>query len=590
MRQFRSKLSVAILAALGVALAFPAVSLGMDEDAFQAHLRAGEFAPAMAMANAAEPAFRDAMLSKIAEAQAAAGMRKQSLTTLAEVSNDLSRAHSFAEILAQPLGTQPADRSTRGSRSGGAAGGNQANFGDLINLITSTTGASDGNGWLDDGTGNGQVEQFQGGGGVRVDAEGLVESLINKDQDNSLSLLRDAAARSQRIGSVHDESLLRKVSLTRLERAIQLKLALGEPIDEEMQFLAGLQKIEYVFTYPETGDIVIAGSASDWHSDAEGRVIGTATGRPVLRLDDLLVVLREMADGDKNFGCSITPIQEHLARTKAYIAESSRRPLRPGQTNRWLKGIRDQLAEQEIEFYGVDPRTHVARVLFEADYRMKLTGIGVEAGAAGVPSYLSMVKVKPGEAAPPMGVLRWWFTTNYDSIRSSKAGNAYELRGQGVMVKSENEMIADDGRRVHTGQSDRETAAFAENFTKHFEAMAQKYPVYAELQNIFDLAIVAALINTQDLPGQVGWHMTTFADDAKFPVSLGYEPKMVQTVMNHKIVNRTQVLAVASGGVTFRPGEVVKASAIEQDSSGRLSSIQDRTEPNNLDRGQWWWD
>ncbi len=581
MRQSRCKFSVA--AAMGVALTIlPAVSQAADGDAFDAHLRAGEFAPAMAMAQAAPPDMRDAMLSSIAQAQAAAGMRRQSLTTLTDVRDDLSRAHSFSEILSQPLGTSPSGSSA----NNGGQGGNQANFDELINLITSTTGTSGDNGWLDDGSGAGTIEEFRGG--VRVDAEGLVESLIDTDQGNTLQMLRDAAAAGQRIGSVREASLLRKVSLPRLERAIQLKLALGEPIDEEMHFLAGIQKIEYVFVYPETGDIVIAGPAGDWRADAEGRVVSSETGRPVLRLDDLLVVLREMADGDKNFGCSITPIQEHLARTKAYIEETSKRPLRPTQRNTWLQGIRDQLAEQEIEFYGVDPRTRVARVLFEADYRMKLTGIGVEEGAAGVPSYLSMLDVEPGQPAPPMGVLRWWFTMNYDSILSSEALNAFELRGQGVMVKSENEMIADDGKRLHTGQSDEETAAFAHNFTEHFDGMAQKYPVYAELQNIFDLALVAALINTQDLPGQVGWHMTTFANENQYPTSLGYEPKMVETVMNHKVVNRTQILAVASGGVTIAPEAAAKS--LETDKSGKLSSIQDRTDPEQLNRGQWWWD
>ncbi len=583
MRPSRCKSPVAILAAVGIALTvLPAAALANDGDAFHAHLQAGEFAPAMAMAQSASPADRDAMLSQIAKAQAAAGMRRQSLTTVADIRNDLGRAHSFSEILSQPLGTSP-----NGSGNNGAQGGNQANFDELIELITSTTGTGD-NGWLDEGTGAGTISEFRGG--VRVDAEGLVESLINKDQGNTLDLLRDAAAADDRIGSVREDSMLRKVSLPRLERAIQLKLALGEPIDEEMQFLAGINKIEYVFVYPETGDVVIAGPASDWRGDAEGRVISTTSGRPVLRLDDLLVVLREMADGDKNFGCSITPIQEHLARTKAYIEETSQRPLRAGQTRKWLAGIRDQLAEQEIEFYGVDPRTRVARVLFEADYRMKLTGIGVEPGAAGVPSYLAMVDLAPGEPAPPMGVLRWWFTMNYDSILSSEAGNAFELRGQGVQVKSENEMIADDGQRMHTGRSDKETAAYAANFTKHFAGMAEKYPVYAELQNVFDLALVAALMDTQDLPGQAGWHMTTFASDQQLPVNLGYEPKMVETVMNHKIVNRTQVLAVASGGVTVRPDDVVNAEAIEIDSSSKLSSVQDRIQPEKLERGQWWWD
>lgn len=585
MRLFRCHRSLAATFAMGAVLTIlPAVAQATDGKAFDAHIKAGEFAPAMAMAQAAAPDVRDAMLSRIAQAQAAAGMRRQSLTTLADVQDDLSRSHSFSEILSQPLGS--GNGSGNGNNRNGANGGNQASFDELIDLITTTTGTGDGQGWLDEGTGAGTVKEFQAG--VAVDAEGLVESLINAKADNSLEALRQAASNDQNIGSVREESLLRKVSLTRLERAIQLKRALGEPIDEEMRFLAGIRKIEYVFVYPETGDIVIAGPAGAWQNDEEGRIVSTTTGRPVAQLDDLVVLLREMADGDKNFGCSINPIQENLARTKAYIDETSQRPLRAGERSKWLKGIRDALGQQDIVFYGMDPRTRIARVLFEADYRMKLTGIGVEPGAAGVPSYLSMVKLEKGQAAPPMGVLRWWFTMNYDSILSNEGKNAFQFRGQGVAVKSENEMIAKDGARIHTGQSDTNTAAFADNFTEHFDGMAEKYAVYADLQNIFDLALVAALINTEDLPGQVGWHMTTFGDDAQYPVGLGYEPKLVETVMNHRILNGNQILAVASGGVSAKPADIVRVQ--ETDKSGTLSSVQDRTEPSNLERGQWWWD
>ena len=54
------------------------------------------------------------------------------------------------------------------------------------------------------------------------------------------------------------------ISLTRLERQIQIGLAMNRPPTETMQVLAGLQHIRYVFVYPESGDLVIAGPAGDW--------------------------------------------------------------------------------------------------------------------------------------------------------------------------------------------------------------------------------------------------------------------------------------------------------------------------------------
>ena len=61
--------------------------------------------------------------------------------------------------------------------------------------------------------------------------------------------------------------------------------------------------------------------------------------------------------------------------------------------------------------------TRVAQVLVEADYRMKLVGIGLEEGVLGVPSYLDMLKSTT--AAPPLNVLRWWFTMNYKAVAAA---------------------------------------------------------------------------------------------------------------------------------------------------------------------------
>ena len=63
------------------------------------------------------------------------------------------------------------------------------------------------------------------------------------------------------------------VSLPRLERQVQLLAAQGNRPSEAMQVLAGLERIQYVFVYPESGDLVIAGPAGDWTAGPGGRVL-----------------------------------------------------------------------------------------------------------------------------------------------------------------------------------------------------------------------------------------------------------------------------------------------------------------------------
>jgi hypothetical protein len=161
-----------------------------------------------------------------------------------------------------------------------------------------------------------------------------------------------------------------------------------------MLTLAGLQRVRYVFVYTASGDVVLAGPAGDWKVDANGRIVSTVTEEPVVRLDDLLVLLRRGAGaGESHFGCSINPRQEALAKTQAYLASTSQKPLEPGQRKKWLGDLRDSVGLQNIEIWGVDPASRVASVLVEADYHMKLIGMGLADGVDGVESYLASIRV-----------------------------------------------------------------------------------------------------------------------------------------------------------------------------------------------------
>ena len=125
---------------------------------------------------------------------------------------------------------------------------------------------------------------------------------------------------------------------------------------------------------------------------------------------------------------------------QAFISESNKHAIQPNG-GVWLEQLRDQLGKQDIEVYGLDPRTRAARVMVEADYRMKLVGMGLEKGVPGVQSYLASITLAPGDRAPPMGVLRWWFTLNYDAVSASARSPGVRAAGQGVKVESENEHL-----------------------------------------------------------------------------------------------------------------------------------------------------
>jgi len=536
----------------------------------RAYLRSGEFAPALQLARrAGNRQQSDAWLTQIALAQAAVGARNAALRTAGEISDDRQRSQTLRQLVQQPLG---------------AGGGAEPDFDSLINLLKTTVRPDT---W-DDGGGPGTVSPFPTG--VWVDPQGVLKPLVMQEAESRLQQLRSTAAVRGRFDTARRRSPLRMISLPRLEKQVQLELAAGRGLDESTHLLAGLQRISYVFAFPETGDLVVAGPAGDWRIDAENRAVSIDTGLPVVRLDDLVVILRHVINSpDGKFGCLITPRAEGLARLQQFLDQSGKKKLQPSERRQWLEQLRASLGVQEIEVYGLDPRTRPARIMVEADYRMKLVGMGLEEGVPGVPSYLSLVRLGPGGAPPPMSVLRWWFTLDYQAVVADADRLAFEFRGQGVKVLSENERLTADGQRIHTGTSDELNRQFARNFTQHFPELARKYPVYAELRNICDLALLAALLRAEDLPARCGWTMSLLADADAFPVPLGPAPKQVESVVNYRLIDGRHIVAGVSGGVSCDPARWVAREAIQPAASADLSQRRARAKPA-APAETWWWD
>ncbi len=357
-----------------------------------------------------------------------------------------------------------------------------------------------------------------------------------------------------------------------------------------MEYLAGLRRIQYVFVYPETRDLVIAGPAGGWQVGAEGRIVSVETSEPVVRLEDLVVILRRMMAGDDlRLGCLIVPSQEGLARVKAFAEQSSQQPLKQGERARWLATLREKLGKQNLEVYGIDPGTRIAAVMLEADYRMKLVGMGIEEGVPGVESYLELVR-RSGDAPSAMSVLRWWFTLNYDAVLASEDRTAFAFRGPGVKVLSENELLAADGERIHTGKSDDLNRQFAQAFTGKFEQLSEVYPIYAELRNVCDLSLACALVRRESLAERIGWSMAFWGDDARFPVRLGPTPRQVDSVIGYRVLRRGVLVVGVSGGVRVDPERLVSAGSIATETGGDVSGRRAASPPPDRSENVWWWD
>ena len=537
------------------------------------HLSSGEFPVAIDLANLLDRDDRNLWLSKIAKMQMETGAGSAAYETANLVDYDLDRS-----ALLNEMGAQPAT----------AGGITEADFDPLIELVQNTI---DTDSWLDNG-GLGTIQAYPAG--VFVDSSGTLKKIRTSKKDRGWPAKQDLQDSGNRV--VGFESELRKVSITRLEHAAQILAAQGQRPDAAMSHLAGIYEIEYLVVQPETGDIIIAGPAGPWRKDAHGRPLNVKTGKPVLQLDDLVVCLRNAWGENGKFGCSINPRKQNLAATKTFLATSNLKG------NAWSKGIQTSLGFQDIEVFGIDPQTHTARVLVEADYRMKLIGMGLEASIPQVPSYLDRIQLTPGGQVPPMDVVRWWFTQNYDHIVADEKRLTFRFEGTGVKVLSENEFVTAQGDRVHTGASNALTAGFAKDFTDHFDELAKKYPVYRQLKNVFDLALVASLIRSQKLDDKSDWNRTFFdlperqkkRGELAYRVQTDRAAGQVDSVLNDKILKQRKRnstvkhhIVGVSGGIAYDSKPVLVKAFVDD---GKLRDNIDNANAVDQNRSVWWWD
>ena len=549
-------------------LTFAMPAFAGPEDAVRAHLAAGEFGPAVELADG------DAnLLAAIALAQHQAG-----------------DADAAALTMARMRATRTAGAANAGDDS--LAGGSMANFDPLIDLIQATTGGlENGGGWEDiDGEG-GSLEEYASG--VRVDPRGKLATLTVRERANRLEALGLAARAATLNDDLAAPSNLRFISLRGLEDEVAARLAEGRALPGEVRYLGGLTQIQYVLLVEPTadrpGDILLGGPASGWGTDAAGRVVNDE-GRPVMHLEDLVTVLRTFSDaGSGIFQCLIVPRQAGLKAVKEYAEASQARGPLSGRsaTRRFVEGLGEALGEQDVVYNGLPANSRVARVIAEADYRMKLIGIDKVQGA-NIRSYFDLLGASGETAGVPMKALRWWLTTDFDAVLHSEDRTTFEFVGSRVLCKSEDEFINDDGVRLHTGKSGAVNSQFAAEFTSKFDDLALQDPVFAELQNVFDLSLAAALISAENLDERAGWRAEFFSNEALFPTRTGAEIAVVDTAVNHRVFRGGEVVVQVAGGIRGDVNRVL-ADAEVYKAGVRLDTKFDEGELDRPD-GRWWWD
>jgi len=415
-------------------------------------------------------------------------------------------------------------------------------------------------------------------GGVSIDVNGLLENAAVDQLDQLREERRQAM--EQIPGELNRYSPLRKVSLRRLEAAIAAhQRTQVTPLPDDIQLLAGLQRIEYVFVYPEQNDIVLAGPAEGWQLDRRGNVVGLTSGKPVLALDDLLVALRTaQAAAGGGMSCSIDPTPEGIQNLRRFVR--SRDDL-AGNIEAAVAGIEQSLGPQVISVSNVPATTQLAHVMVAADYRMKRLAMGLDpAPVAGLPSYLDMLG--GGSRGVQNMMPRWWLAPNYDPLLKDPDGLAWQLRGAGVKVMTEQDFFAEDGTRTQTGRAGKLAQRWADQFTERYDELADKEPIFGELRNIMDLAIVGALVAKEGLLDTAGYEMSLLLDERELLVAHLNPPRQVDSKASYTRKGTDWIIS-ASGGVQIPSWEIIQ----NPQTGNQLDPVRDQAAAA---ADNWWWD
>lgn len=432
---------------------------------------------------------------------------------------------------------------------------------------------------------NNNVNVTGGQAGVFVDAQGVLRRNVVPDPTGMLRRQHVAAAQAALPRELSRQSELRKISITRLEKALSDN---GGVLTDEMRYLAGLLRLRYVFLYPQSGDIVIAGPAEGWAPESDGRMTGLRSGRPVLQLHDLVVALRAFPPNQtktRMVGCSIDPTQEGLASMQRFLQATGSRAT-PAQTQYLANGLRSSLGLQNVRIDGVPANTRFAQVLVEADYRMKMIGIGLERPRVrGLTSFVD--EASPAQVSRS-ALCRWYFVPDYQCVRSSDDGMAMELVGDGVKLVGEQELVSSAGERSTASGGSRASKAFVTSFTRAYPQLAAESPVYAELRNLIDMLVAAAYIQNADMYHKARWEMGLFGSEDNFPVQLYAAPTQVESAVNAVWKGNTLMTPIG-GGVQIEAEMAIDPQNVLNDEGGKVAGLREKMELN-LAEGQWWWD
>jgi hypothetical protein len=117
---------------------------------------------------------------------------------------------------------------------------------------------------------------------------------------------------------------------------------------------------------------------------------------------------------------------------------------------------------------------------------------------------------------------------------------------------TESDLAAKGGMKRGAAGADAVARTWCDAMTANYDSLAARQPIFAELTNCIDLAVVAALIEGRQLDERAGCDLTPLTSPAQLQLPKYDVPTAVPTVATGIKKGNAWVVS-ASGGVKFQP-------------------------------------
>ena len=384
--------------------------------------------------------------------------------------------------------------------------------------------------------------------GIILDSAGVIH--FQYPDPKALETARAKAKAA--IPIAHAENLC-YISLPRLTKAVKAFHDKDKDIPDEIRYLGGLTRIQYVFAYPDERELVIAGPCEPWDASNPLEVVGKNSGRPVMQFDDLVAAMRtarSMRRGGENggaFGCTIDSPRGVEDRVAKLLKENSAKP-RPEK----MAILKTGIGPQKVKIFNTDDDTRFAFMCVAADCKLKRLALGVDESP--IPGIGAAVE------SSRMPTSHVWFESSYQPLLVSDDGYAFELRGARLQVKVGEDMFSDK-------DATHRAIAFAKLFNLNMEKMCAAIPLFADLQNMADLSMVATLVRLDKLNDKVKWDTLDVYAVIGWPVMTLPPARTVETLVNY--TNG----AICYGGVSLASEPLLDPEKRKKDTKQTLKPI-----------------